>query len=44
MNESSVFLFSGHKESETGLWKSYSTNSFLKGFKAWVERMFGAYE
>ena len=43
MNESSVFLFSGRKESETGLWKS-STNSFLKGFKAWVERMFGAYE
>ena len=43
MNESSVFLFSGRKESETGLWKS-STNSFLKGCKAWVERMFGAYE
>ena len=31
MNESSVFLFSGRKESETGLWKS-STNSVLKGF------------
>ena len=43
MNESSVFLFSGRKKFETGLWKS-STNSVLKGFKAWVERMFGAYE